>query len=272
MARGESDERTEVVGRRVGAWLIDVVLVVAVLVVATALLGDQFTVDVLDEDPSIEWIDGDLAAFVSSTVFVLDTTDLIIAGGLTLLTALLVFVILPGRWGLSPGRWAATIRVVGPDDAPIGIGRALLRNAAWVVDGLPGIPVVGYATMQFTRHHRRVGDLLAGSRVVDARALRAGSGDDGAPAHLEAEPIDDDGPDGGDPDRQVGLGGEAASQETAARTSPESDAGGPAKTGEPVWDERWERYLLWHPKRRIWLTHDDEAGRWVPLEGDRQSL
>lgn len=68
--------------------------------------------------------------------------------------------------GRTLGKRLLRIRVVRDDGAPIGVFEAAVRNLARLIDFLPSGYGVGVLTMLFTRQHRRLGDLLAGTVVV----------------------------------------------------------------------------------------------------------
>lgn len=83
---------------------------------------------------------------------------------------LLVFVVLQGRTGYTPGKLLRGLRVVGIDRRPPGMRRAFLRTALWVVDGVPYVvPLLGALVAARRRDKRRIGDLVAGTWVVDRK-------------------------------------------------------------------------------------------------------
>ena len=96
--------------------------------------------------------------------------DLAITVGAFAVAVLVLLVLLPGRKGWSPGYLAADLRLQRRGGERAGIGRALVRTIAWVIDILPGLPLVAYTSASLTRRHQRVGDLLARTYVVDKRA------------------------------------------------------------------------------------------------------
>lgn len=68
--------------------------------------------------------------------------------------------------GRSPGKRLIGIRVVKADGTPEGAIEAVVRNLARTIDALPVGYAVGLVTMAATPSQRRLGDLLAGTRVV----------------------------------------------------------------------------------------------------------
>lgn len=85
--------------------------------------------------------------------------------GLGLALALLIFVVLQGLTGRTPGKFVFGTRTVRPDGGPPGVGRALVRTLLWVVDGLC-FYLVGFIVALTTNGHRRIGDMAAKTFVV----------------------------------------------------------------------------------------------------------
>ena len=295
MARRTLTDPTAVVARRGGAWFIDVILTALAAAVPALVLADAYSLNRPSDGFEVERHAGEVGLFLFDTVVVLRNAELAITLGAFALAVLLVLVVLPGRRGWSPGYLAADLRLVRADGSHAGVGRALLRTLAWLVDGLPGLPLVGYAVARTTRRHQRLGDLLARTYVVDKRAAghavdRPVGADDpvGTPV-LEPvlEPVLDQdvepGP-GPEPDPPTADGaadeppaGPAVAPSTplepaepvrataaaavATATAPE---GVPAD--QPIWDRRNRRYVLWHSGAGRWLTHTDRG--WRPFDDD----
>ncbi|MEO0423291.1 MAG: RDD family protein [Pseudomonadota bacterium] len=70
--------------------------------------------------------------------------------------------------GDSPGKRFAGIHCVDRDGQPPSSGAILLRNILRVIDSLPMFYTVGLIAVLSTRYHQRLGDLVAGTRVVQA--------------------------------------------------------------------------------------------------------
>ncbi|NTX03509.1 RDD family protein [Myxococcus sp. CA040A] len=68
--------------------------------------------------------------------------------------------------GQTPGKRALRIRVVRLDGSPVGLYESAVRNLCRAVDFLPGVYAAGCISMLLTPHHRRLGDLLAGTVLV----------------------------------------------------------------------------------------------------------
>lgn len=68
--------------------------------------------------------------------------------------------------GQTPGKRLLGIRVVRADGSPVGVYESAVRNLLRAVDFLPVLYATGCLSMLFTRQHRRLGDLLAGTLLV----------------------------------------------------------------------------------------------------------
>jgi len=78
---------------------------------------------------------------------------------------LLLFSVLEGRWGVTPGKWLLRIRVIGTDLQHCGFGRALIRNLLKFVDGFFNF-MVGVMVAALTENWQRVGDMAARTVVI----------------------------------------------------------------------------------------------------------
>ena len=72
--------------------------------------------------------------------------------------------------GQTPGKRWVGLRVIRSDGTPITLSEALIRNLARLVDFLPAAYGIGIVTMFIDKQSRRLGDLAAGTLVVQARA------------------------------------------------------------------------------------------------------
>ena len=276
MTRRQLTDPTAVVARRGGAWFIDLVLCGLAGAVPALLLADAYSGNQADGGGPVQWIDGDLGIFIRDTTIVLRGPDLAITLGAFAVAVLVFLVLLPGRKGWSPGYLAADLRLERRDGERAGIGRALVRTIAWVVDILPGLPLVAYTSASLTRRHQRVGDLLARTYVVDKRAagrpVDAPVADYGETA-LEPETLVEPEPErrpeaivspSREPDPEPGAAAERepVAVAVAARSGPPDGV----PPDEPLWDRRHQRYVLWHSEAGRWLAHGD-AG-WAPLVQD----
>jgi uncharacterized RDD family membrane protein YckC len=68
--------------------------------------------------------------------------------------------------GQTPGKRAIGLRVITVTGQPITPYEAILRNLLRIVDQLPGIYAVGVLSIFLTEKNQRIGDLVAGTVVV----------------------------------------------------------------------------------------------------------
>jgi uncharacterized RDD family membrane protein YckC len=144
---------------RAGAYVIDFLIRVAVLMVASILM-----------------VFGGIA--VGGQV----------AGGLMLLVWFLLDWLYPvvfeaGKRGATPGKRAVGLRVVQATGSPITFGQAVIRNFLRFVDGMPLFTYAfGMTSCLATKRFQRLGDLAAGTVVIYDRIP-------GCPASAAPPPI-----------------------------------------------------------------------------------
>ncbi len=140
------------VGVRLAAQAIDALLLVAVFVVVSyavyLVMAGAGEFAVVGEEPSSLplWI-----AFLTG--------------------AFLYFWLCEGVWGRTPGKRLLDLRVIRADGAPAGLRRSLVRTLLRPVDLLPLIYVLGAGVVWLTPHRQRLGDLAAGTVVVQRRMV-----------------------------------------------------------------------------------------------------
>jgi uncharacterized RDD family membrane protein YckC len=185
-----------------------------------------------------------------------------------------VFVLQRGLTGRTLGTMLAGLVVVGEDGRPLGVGRALLRSAAGVVDYLPCcLPIVGMVSMYSSRGHRRVGDLAAESYVVTADhfGIPVSLPDADAPEPSPEPParIPDRPPvpsAGAPPVAMPAPAPAPAPEPPGAPAGWASPAVPPGAPSGPVWDEHRRAYLQWDPYRNAWLQFDQASGTWLSYD------
>jgi uncharacterized RDD family membrane protein YckC len=84
----------------------------------------------------------------------------------------LLYAVLEGTVGWTPGKLLTGIRVVGLDLQRCGVWAGIVRGLGWAVDGFFG-GFVGLLAVVLGRHQQRIGDRMAGTIVIRARKLRA---------------------------------------------------------------------------------------------------
>lgn len=256
---------TNVTGRRVAAYALDAFVMTVLLYLGFQLFTSGTTYEGMNvcESAPIDTGDGQEAAIDlgldricmysessgnnDSVVLEFNAAALL---ALPMAYAIGAVWILQGITGASPGKFAAGIRVVDEQGAICGVGRSCARSAMWVVDAAPGwcfcffAPLVGFIAMMATRHHRRLGDRVAGTFVVGVA-------------------------DVGRPPTGAWAGGPASAPpgtspwSTSDPTTP--PPGAPDGQGTPQWDAARRAWIQYSPAQSSWLQHDPVLGTWRPI-------
>jgi uncharacterized RDD family membrane protein YckC len=261
MATVLPDDPTKVFGRRVGAAVIDGVIVA---VPTFIVVSSEFEyIELGSTDAASEFCDTFNDSFESGICVNADNTAyfnddfspapfLVGLGG-----GLLLFVLLQGLLGWTVGKLLTGIRTVQADGSKPGLGRALVRwLCLLLVDSQPcGIPLVGFITGLTSTGHRRVGDMVAKTYVV--RKSAAGSpiavpGVSVAPGAPLA-PTAYAPPPSGTP-----WGAAPSSTETATHPAPTAKPG-------PQWDAARNTYIQWDPEAKLWMQWDETGQAWLPI-------
>jgi uncharacterized RDD family membrane protein YckC len=79
------------------------------------------------------------------------------------------FVALEGVFGQTIGKKIIGIKVVDKRQGSAGLRRAVLRNVLRLIDGLPAFSLLGVVLIVVTAERTRVGDIIAGTRVIKTR-------------------------------------------------------------------------------------------------------
>ncbi len=141
------EHHTDVLGRRIAAALIDLLVIGALFVLLGVVFGKSET--------------SGSSASINLTGF-----SALVFFGLTFA----YYWLCDGIGGRTLGKALLGLRVVGTDGVPIGLGRAAIRTLIRIVDGLPVFYLVGFITMFATGARRqRLGDLATKSHVVPSR-------------------------------------------------------------------------------------------------------
>jgi uncharacterized RDD family membrane protein YckC len=156
---------TNVVGRRVGAFLLDALITGIPSWVLFFALADKYS--------------GPPGGAVYAQVTTGSTTWAVTGGKAALFYLIVLgggfayWVVLPGLRGFTPGKAITGIRVIREDGTmPAGIGPNFLRQLLWIVDDIPYfIPcLLGFITASSSSGHRRMGDRVARTYVVTKEA------------------------------------------------------------------------------------------------------
>jgi uncharacterized RDD family membrane protein YckC len=140
------EDTTDVLGRRIGAALVDV-LVLAVIFGFTGLtIGDTSTGG------------GRAAVNLEGGAFLVFVA-----------LVLLYYFLGEALTGQTLGKRLLGVRVVRVDGKPAGTGPAATRTILRLVDQLPAMYLLGFIVVLATgKRRQRIGDLVAGTRVVRA--------------------------------------------------------------------------------------------------------
>ena len=270
---------TAVSVRRVIATVLDAALVLVPAILLLTASFEYLDTDTLDRDP--EQFCEDYMDDVGDVCLDLDDVDgrvyfaeqiesdssLVFWGG-----GFAMLVVLQGLTGWTPGKLLTGIRTVGEDGRRPGLVKAFLRWVMWVVDGFPYIfPLLGGILALTTQGHRRVGDMVAKTFVVRARAAGApivvpgmdlpathGVMPASAPAPAwTSEPATAAPTDAG----QAGWAAPGAAEGLATAGTQAGDRPG------PQWDAARGTYIQWDPIQRTWLQWEESARQWTRIPG-----
>src|SRR4051794_9052701 len=184
---------TKVVGRRVAAFVIDVLIWAAIIAVSWYALTKNVSQGAC-LGGGIE-INGKCRAFVASEKSH-RTIWLIIVG----LVPILLFIVMQGLTGKTPGKAVLGIKVVKGDGSTPGLLRTLGRELMWIVD----FWIVALIAALASQNNQRLGDMVAGTYVVDrnftgAIGAPAAPLSFGAPPPPSGSPVDAPPPQGAQP-------------------------------------------------------------------------
>lgn len=181
---------TDVMGRRIGAYLLDGLLmtVITTVVVVPVFLSMSSTAPAgslrcasgqIESRADLEQREKVPYCFQAGDEIRYLRADQ--AGGFNAVIAVVVLsqwvafhVLLQGLVGASPGKLALGLRVVKPDGQLAGPARCLVRTGFLILLDAQCCAIVGLVTANRSRGHRRVGDMVANTLVIgrdDQQAL-----------------------------------------------------------------------------------------------------
>lgn len=183
----DDKDPTAVLVRRYLAYLVDALLLAALAIGVLAFTAESSSLGELDLQASdverFEDVDGTWVVFLEDSPVLTDEVVLVEQSDRQLVVLaylagwVLLYVGLQGFTGATVGKGAAGIRALKRDGSPPGIVRALGRSILLPIDAIPSlfIPLVGPIVALITgkRGHKRLGDLLGGTYVVDKSARGA---------------------------------------------------------------------------------------------------
>ena len=141
----------DVIGRRIGAALIDLALMLLLFVVLGIALGEG---ESSDSGASVSLEGGEFVLFLA--------------------LMLLYYFATEAAWGgQTVGKRLLGLRVAARDGGRASPGKIAARTALRLIDVLPVLYLLGFVVMLATSAHQRVGDAVAGTVVVRADKVRA---------------------------------------------------------------------------------------------------
>jgi uncharacterized RDD family membrane protein YckC len=138
--------RTDVTGKRIAAAIIDIVLLAVLFIVMGLLFGD--TESDSDNGVSINLSGGPFLAYVA--------------------LSFAYYFVLELMTGQTIGKKVMKLRVAMLNGSPLTAGPAAVRNVLRIIDGLPFLYLVGFIAMMASKQKQRIGDMAAGTVVMDA--------------------------------------------------------------------------------------------------------
>ncbi len=145
----DADQRFAGIRIRAAALLIDVVLFCAVFFPVTRVFKGVWLMAPTDH----RWQRG---------LFIFDPLCLIF------LIAIVAYYVGLEAFGGSIGKRLLGLRIVNLDGRPPGLRASIIRNVLRVVDSLPACDLLGALLVTWSPERMRLGDRLAGTRVVRA--------------------------------------------------------------------------------------------------------
>jgi uncharacterized RDD family membrane protein YckC len=132
-----------VVGRRIGAGLIDVLLMTALFFALAASMGE------------LESGDGSFQVELTGGPFLL-----------FLAIQLGYYFVLETLYGKTLGKALLGLRVVAEDGSKATGGAVAARTILRLIDGLPGLYLLGIVVIAASKKDQRIGDMAGRTRVV----------------------------------------------------------------------------------------------------------
>lgn len=133
------DTEGDILGVRIAAAIIDIIVVAILLVIFGGIIGGLIGV-LLD--------------------------SFLIISVISALIPILYFIILEGKYGQTAGKRLLNIAVVHEDGSPCTMSSSAIRNVLRIIDQLPAFYILGLVVMLLTDRTQRVGDLAGGTVVV----------------------------------------------------------------------------------------------------------
>jgi len=167
---GPPRDATAVMGRRYGAFFIDLAITMVVFSMLFFAFAQRHSIAEMERVPGCHRTSQNMIQCDNRQVVTVgDTVYEAGSGGLLLAEVaftFLYFCVLTGLTGFTLGKAATGIRVVRADGSVVGVGHSLIRWILWLIDGPLTLFLCGIITSATSRGHRRLGDMAAQSYVV----------------------------------------------------------------------------------------------------------
>ncbi|MGI9118533.1 MAG: RDD family protein [Acidimicrobiales bacterium] len=286
---------TDVTGRRIGAWAIDLliylVLLAAVLLPTGAVKVQTYT-GLNGESGTFyckQW-NKDHNGYCQNNNGDVTTVEGGAGASAFWLGHLVLYILIQGLAGGSLGKLAVGLRVVDEQGNQAGLGKSAVRTLLWVVDGIAcGLPILGGILIVSTKGHRRIGDMAAGTYVVpkdqmgrppmsaisNPMGVPVGAGwgappPPGAGAGWPSASPSAPGPSSWSPPPSTGSpeptpwGASSDAPSPPAGTLP-SGAASPTDTEGPTWDAARNAYIQYDRDQSAWVQWSDANQSWGPI-------
>jgi len=136
----------DLIGRRIGAALIDILVLTVIFVFVAATIGQS---EVEGGNASFQLANGQALVFAA--------------------LALVYYGLGEALTGQTLGKKLLGLKVVSEDGSPARTGQIVIRTVLRVVDQIPFLYLLGFIVMLVTgKQRRRIGDIVARTRVVSA--------------------------------------------------------------------------------------------------------
>lgn len=268
---------TAVTGRRIGAWVIDLLIYLALAFLVSQALGIKSETRSLSSGDAAtvycdEWkashSNGVCLPSGSNTDGTAFTIENSARSGVFFVLHLLTYAVIQGVLGGSLGKLAVGLRVVDSQGKQAGVGKSLLRTVLWIVDAITcGLPILGGILMLSTKDHRRIGDMAAGTYVVDKGDV--GRPPTSAPSYGQGYGVGQGGwaPAVGSPTAWDQTPGSAGSWSPSTPSVASPAGASSTVTGDgPQWDSARNAYIQYDRELSAWLQWNDSAGQWRPID------
>jgi uncharacterized RDD family membrane protein YckC len=268
-----SGDPTAVVGRRIGAAIIDYVVIGAIVwailffgifaekAPSSGVLDDCAIVREVGDDPVICFDFGD-------NIYATQGGDTMALVALSVLVGLANHVFLQGATGATVGKRVVGLRVVKKDTGQIAtFGPNALR---WLV-GLFDVGccfLIALIMVFVTKGHRRLGDMAANTLVVGTESVGIPpvvpgltspqfSGSPYATSYPPSSPMS--------PPQAASPSGWPPPSPAAPAPTPPPAQGGAAAANTPTWDPQRNTYVIFDGAQNQWMQWDATSQQWRPI-------